>query len=191
MIEDLIRKCRSYRRFKEDEGLTSADLRKLIDLARLAGSARNAQPLRYLLVTSKEYRELLFPLLGWAGYLSEWSGPEAGERPAAYIVCLADRRINGDPAFDLGIASQNILLGATAAGLGGCRIGSFSKSAVKKIFDLDDDHDPILVIALGRPAEEVVIEGTDDPEEIRYWRDREEVHHVPKVNVSALVLGEF
>jgi len=190
-MENLIKACRSYRRFLENEPISPSELTGLIELARLAGSARNAQPLRYLIVTSPDYRERLFPLLGWAGYLSDWPGPGAGERPTAYIVCLEDRRINGDAVFDLGIASQNILLGAIARGIGGCRIASFAKKKVAELFDLDEHLSPSLVIALGRPAEEVIIEETDDPDEIKYWRDENQRHHVPKLTTGKLVIGAF
>ena len=190
-LTQLMKDCRSYRRFNEKRQITEAELEELAGLARYAGSARNAQPLRFLLVTSTEYRDRLFPLLGWAGYLTDWKGPEPGERPTAYIVCLADRGITGDPAFDLGIASQNILLAATARGLGGCRIASFSRAKVQELFGLAENLDPILVIALGEPAEEVVIERSSDPSDIKYWRDESGVHHVPKLGLEDLIGGRF
>ena len=190
-LRELMKACRSYRRFNEDRRITLAELEELVALARYAGSARNAQPLRFVLVASEEYRERIFPLLGWAGYLSEWKGPAPGERPGAYIVCLADTGIKGDPAFDLGIASQNILLAATARGLGGCRIASFPKDRVRELFSLAGNLEPVLVIALGEPAEEVVIEDSRGPDDIRYWRDSDGVHHVPKLGPDMLVCGRF
>ena len=190
-MDELMQRCRSYRRFNESRRIGEDELEQLVLTARYAGSARNAQPLRFILVTSDEACAGLFPLLGWAGYLSDWKGPAPGERPTAYVVCLADRRVNGDPAFDLGIASQNILLAATARGLGGCRIASFPKDKVRELFRLASHLEPILVIALGQPAEEVVIETSRGPEDIRYWRDEAGVHHVPKLAAGELVAGRF
>ena len=68
MLYDLVLKTRSFRRFKEDDPVDMDTLRYLVDLARLGGSARNVQPLKYVLVNAPAVNEKIFPLLGWAGY---------------------------------------------------------------------------------------------------------------------------
>ena len=192
MIMDVIKKTRTVRKFQEGIKIPRESLLELLDLARLGGSARNSQPLCYMLITDREQCEKLFPLLGWAGYLTDWPGPKPGERPVAYILCLLDtKRCKGPESeahFDLGIASQNILLGATERGIFGCRIGAFSKDAVGRSFALEDRHKPLLVLALGYPAEEVVLEKLGQDGDIRYWRDADGVHHVPKRPLSDIVL---
>jgi nitroreductase len=185
MIADLVRKTRSYRRFYQDERVQNETLEGLIDLARLAGSARNIQPLKYLLVNEPEECAALFPYLGWAGYLPKWPGPHEGERPAAYIVCLLDIRLSREADCDLGIASQNILLGAAERGLGGCRIASFSPALTKEL-TIPEYLRVLLVLALGKPKEQVVIDSADDGE-IKYWRDDRQIHHVPKRSVGELI----
>jgi nitroreductase len=88
VITEIIHKNRSYRRFKPDIAIDCDTLRELVDLARHSPSAANRQPLKYALSYTPERNALIFPHLAWAGYLKDWSGPEEGERPAAYIVIL-------------------------------------------------------------------------------------------------------
>ncbi len=189
-MNDLIRKTRTYRRFHQDRAISRETLTELVELARLGGSARNCQPWQYQLVTDSETAAAIFPHLGWAGYLSDWRGPEQGERPSAYVLCLLNRRrLKGSDAeaqFDLGIATQNLLLGAMEQGIGGCRIGSFAPH-VARLFQMPEHLELSLVIALGYPRETVVLEETDG-DDIRYWRDQNSIHHVPKRKLSELIV---
>lgn len=189
MLYDLIRKTRSFRRFVEDEPIAMETLRYLVDLARLGGSARNVQPLKYVLVNTPAANAKIFPHLGWAGYLKEWTGPKEGERPAAYIVCLLDTRLSKEADCDLGIATQNLLLGAAEKGLGGCRIASLSPR-LRDVFELDDHLQVLQVIALGKPAETVSLNEQGPGEDIKYWRDADQVHHVPKRPLQDIIAGE-
>ena len=187
MLFDLILKTRSYRRFYQSEPIAMEDLHHLIEYARFAGSARNVQPLKYMLINNPEMNAAIFPQLGWAGYLPEWRGPVEGERPAAYIICLLDRRICEEADCDLGIATQNILLGATELGLGGCRIASISPK-LHALLNLPDWARILLVIALGKPKEKVVVDTMFEGDSCRYWRDAEQVHHVPKRGLLDIIL---
>ncbi len=191
MIRKLIEKTRSVRRFQENKRIGIDQLRQLVHLARFGGSARNAQPLKYMIVTESKLRERIFNLLKWAGYLKDWPGPDRGERPVAYIVCMLDRKRCKGPEreahFDLGIASQNILLGAAEQGIYGCRIAAFSRD-ISKILYLEERYKVILVLALGYPAEKVVIEKLKKDGDIRYWRDEKNVHHVPKRSLEDILL---
>jgi nitroreductase len=189
MLYDLVLKTRSFRRFKEDESIDMETLRYLVDLARLGGSARNVQPLKYLLVNAPALNAKIFPHLGWAGYLREWSGPKEGERPAAYIVCLLDTRISNEADCDLGIASQNILLGACEKGIGGCRIASISPG-LHDVLGLNDHLKLLLLIALGKPAETVSLDEQEPGGGIIYWRNADEMHHVPKRPLQEIIAGE-
>jgi nitroreductase len=186
-LEKLMRQTRTCRRFQENIPVETATLRQLIELARLGGSARNLQPLKYLLINDPDRRETVFPHLLWAGYLTDWPGPPAGERPAAYIVCLLDIRLAREAECDLGIATQNILLGASVLGLAGCRIGSVA-TRLHRLLDLPEHLQIILVLALGRPREEVRIEPSGPDGDIRYWRDERQVHHVPKRPLDEIIM---
>jgi nitroreductase len=187
MLKDLILRNRSYRRFHEAERITDNQLREWIDLARLSSSARNAQPLKYILITEQEQCDGVFPLLSWAGYLKDWGGPVPGERPSAYIVMLMDREITMNRFCDDGIAAQSIMLGAVEAGYGGCIVASVKRAELQKMFGLDDRYEIIQVLALGKPAETIVLEELKDGN-YKYWRDEKSIHHVPKRSLDELIL---
>lgn len=188
MIRELIIKNRSYRRFDSSTKISEQQIKSWIDLARLSASARNAQPLKYAFSLSDEMNAKIFPQLGWAGYLSNWNGPKEGERPVVYVAVLKDKTIADNHYCDDGIAMQSILLGAVEDGFGGCMIGSVNKSKVSKLFKLPEHLEILWLIALGKPIEEVVLEtATDD---IKYWRDEKQVHHVPKRPLDEIIVIE-
>lgn len=189
MIRDLVVSNRSCRRFYEDVAVEQETLRELVDLARLSASGANLQPLKYILSADPQKNALIFPHLGWAGYLKAWAGPSEGERPAAYIVILGDTEIRRDFGCDHGIAAQSILLGAREKGLGGCIIASIQRKRVRKALDIPDRYEILIVLALGKPKEEVVIEEVGPDGDIKYWRDSEGVHHVPKRSLDEIIIG--
>ena len=188
VILDLVRLNRSYRRFHEDEEIDMKTLRELVNLARLSASGANLQPLKYLLSNEPEKNNAIFPTLAWAGYLKDWSGPSPGERPSAYITLLLDTRIAPSPGCDHGIASQSILLGAAEKGLGGCFIASIKKDELRKVLELPEHLEILLVLALGKPKEQVVIDDVGSEGQIKYWRDDDNVHHVPKRKLEDIIL---
>jgi len=188
MLKDLILKNRSYRRFYETERISENQLKEWIDLARISSSARNAQPLKYILITSPEQCGQIFLLLSWAGFLKDWNGPVPGERPSAYIVMLMDRDIAVNCLCDDGIAAQSIMLGAVESGYGGCIVASVKRAELQKMFKLDSRFEIIQVLALGRPAETVVLEEIKDGD-YKYWRDEKSIHHVPKRSLEELILN--
>lgn len=186
-IRDLIVKNRSCRRFDESRSVSKETLRDLVDLARLSASGANLQPLKYVLSADPGTNGKIFPCTAWAGYLTEWPGPAEGERPTAYIVILNDAEIKQSAGCDHGIAAQSILLGATEKGLGGCMIASLQKEQLREALSIPERYEILLVIALGVPAETVVLDEVKDGN-IRYWRDEHDVHHVPKRGMDEIVL---
>ena len=190
MIEDLIKRNRSCRRFVQKAAISLDTLRWLVNLARLSASAANLQPLKYLLSSEPHRNELIFSCLAWAGYLPHWDGPMEGERPSAYIVILGDRSIAKAFDVDVGIAAQSILLGARERRLAGCMIGSIKKDLLRELFHLPAHLEVELVIALGEPKETVVLEEIKPGGSIKYWRDDHDVHHVPKRMLDELILSE-
>jgi len=188
MIEKLIKQNRSCSRFYEDDEIDKATLKDLVNLARLSASAANLQPLKYILSCSAEKNEQIFPCLAWAAYLKDWSGPQAGERPSAYIIILGDTNITKDFGCDHGIASQSILLGAREKGLAGCMIGMVKRKKLRNILNIKERFKILLVLAIGKPKEEVMIETVGDDDNIKYWRDNDSVHHVPKRKLEDIIL---
>jgi nitroreductase len=129
----------------------------------------------------------IFPLLGFAGYL-ENGRPVEGERPTAYIIILGDKTISDSFGFDPGIAAQSMMLGATEMGLGGCIIGSAKQDELRSLLQIPSHYAILLVLALGKPKEQVVVEMVGPDGNIRYWRDEQEVHHVPKRALEEIVI---
>ncbi len=187
MITDLIAKTRTCRRFDANKPISDELLTQLIDLARLGGSARNIQPWKYMFANTVKQCMAVFPYLGWAGYLPQWPGPTENERPTAYIFCLLDTNLADSGDFDLGISSQNILLGAQEHGISGCRIASLSP-ALSDLLNLQDNLTLKLVIALGYPAEDVTIVPPGENGDIKYWHGEGKSHFVPKRSLQEVLL---
>lgn len=188
MIEELINANRSFRRFDEKHAIDDSTLRWLVELARRSASAGNIQPLKYILSNTPEKNALIFPNTAWAGYLADWPGPAEGERPSAYIIILGDTEVSKGFGCDHGIAAQSILLGAAEKGLGGCMIGSIKREALRAALSIPERYDILLVIALGKPAEKVVLENVGPNGSIKYYRDAAGIHHVPKRKPDELIL---
>ena len=180
MFKELVEKSRSYRRFDNSYLVSNEALIDIIDTARITPSAANRQPLKYIISNKKKHNDKIFPCLGWAGYLSDWNGPEALEQPTAYIILYSDKQFAPYLNFDPGIVAQTIMLSASEKGLGGCMIASFDKSRLRKAVNLSTEYEIILVIAIGKPTETVMLEEIGEDGSIKYWRDEKGNHHVPK-----------
>jgi nitroreductase len=191
MLKDLVLKCRSYRRFYEDVTINIDMLRELVDMARNTASATNRQPLRYILSCSRERNAQIFSCLHWAALLRTWPGPAVGERPAAYIIVLGDKGITPSFGIDHGIAAQTILLGAVEKGFGGCMLMSVDKDELRNFFNIPPKFEILLVIALGKPKEKVVLDELPPGVDTAYWRDKDDVHHVPKRRLVDIIFAEY
>ncbi|MFC2027111.1 nitroreductase family protein [Chloroflexota bacterium] len=189
MIDDLIKSTRSFRRFDESVAIDRKTLEDLVDLARHSASAMNQQPLKYILSCERETNEKIFSTLTFAKSLKDWDGPAEGERPPAYIIVLSDTEISTNIWCDHGIASQNIMLGARERGLGGCMVGSINHQKLRELFTIPERYEILLVLAIGKPAETVVIESIPPDGSVNYWRDEKSVHHVPKRSLEEIILN--
>lgn len=188
MLKDLILKNRSYRRFHQEVCIETTILKEFIELARLSPSAANRQPLKYIISHDPMKNAIIFPHLKWAGYLEDWPGPREGEKPSAYIVILGDKGISQSFGCDQGIVAQSIMLGAAEKELGGCIIASIDQAGLRTALNIDSRYEILLVLALGKPKEKVVIEQINSDGDIKYWRDKQGVHHVPKRNLDDMII---
>ena len=189
MIRDLIQKNRSYRRFYEEVDINLETLKELVDLGRLSASAKNFQPLKYILSCDRQRNSLIFPHLVWARFLTNWPGPSEGERPSAYIVILGDTEVSRFWDYDAGIAAQSILLGAAEKGLGGCMIANIDRQGLRGALKIPPRYEILLVLAVGKPKEKVVIETVGPDGDTKYWCDSKGVHHVPKRPLDEIIIG--
>lgn len=191
MLKDLLISCRSYRGFDESRRISKEELLELVNLTRYSAASMNIQPLKYRLICEKEEVDRMQPLTGWAKQMPQMTLPHPGKCPTAFVIICQDTSV--DPAMgkfqrDVGIVAQTMLLAATEKGLGGCMIGSFNAGQVAKEFELPENIKPMLVVALGKPDEKVVL--TDIPEDgnFKYYRDENDVHYVPKRSLEEIVL---
>ncbi|MCD8075281.1 MAG: nitroreductase family protein [Lachnospiraceae bacterium] len=191
-LKELVKANRSYRGYDESRRVTREELLEMIDCARLTASSVNQQPLRYYLAYEKEETDRIQPLTKWARGLPQMELPHPGMCPTAFIVICQDIRVfESQTRFsrDVGIVAQTILLAATEMGLGGCMIGNFSPAKLSEALQLPAYLAPLLVVAIGKPAETVVMTeiGPDEPTD--YYRDENDVHYVPKRRLEDLVIN--
>ena len=187
-MKDLLLKNRSYRRFDQSKSVATELLREMVDAARLSPSAKNIQPLRYMLFNEPADCAKIFPTLAWAGYMKDWDGPEQGERPSAYIIQLADLNLAEQWWCDDGIAIQSMLLTAVEAGFGGCIVASVQREKLRTLMQVPGQYKIIQVLALGLPAEKVVLDPIKDGD-VCYYRAPDDVHHVPKRSLEDLIVS--
>jgi len=188
MLSDLVGKNRSYRRFDSSVGVSTEVLTGLAGLARLCPSSRNQQALKFILINDPDRCKLVFSTLAWAGYLKDWPGPGENERPTGYIIILGDTRLGSKFEIDLGIAAQTMMLGAVENGFGGCMFSSIKREEMRTLMSIPDFCEILMVLAVGKPVETVVVDEMTG-ESIRYWRDENQVHHVPKRFLADLIIN--
>ena len=185
-FKDIVKKNRSYRRFYQNEKLTTEQLTEWVDTARYVASGANRQPVMYKISADEALNAKIFEYLAWAGYYKDWSGPVEGERPAGYIFLITKKDINAQ--CDIGIAAQTILLNAVADGYGGCMLANIKRNELMKVLGIPDDYKIDLTIALGKPKEEVVIDEINGTDDIKYYRDENQVQHVPKKKLADIIM---
>jgi len=188
MLKELVMKNRSCRRFHQEIPVQRETLEQLIDLSRYVASPHNMQPLKYLIFCDEENNEKIFSTISWARYIESWKGPAQGERPPSYIIMLGDTAIKDHFEREAGIAAQTIMLGATEIGYGGCILGSAHQDKLREYLKIDNRYRILLVLAIGKPAEKVVLEEAGPDGDIKYWRDKDDVHHVPKRKLEDIIL---
>lgn len=192
MLRDLVLKNRSYRGYDESYRFNRGELLDFVDLARQTAASANIQPLKYHIAYEKEQVDQIQPLTRWAGSLPQLNLPYPGTRPTAFITICQDMNIGSNPTSflpDVGISAQTILLAATEKGLGGCMIGSFEKAELKTLLDLPEYIEPKLVIALGKPAEEIILTEPKEDGSVKYYRGEDgKTHYVPKRKLEDIIL---
>lgn len=188
MLKDLIFQNRSYRRYYQNREIPMDTLRELVDLARLSPTGKNQQGLKYILSNQSILNRRINDCLTWAGYIKGWKSPPEGEKPSAFIVMVRDIAVGSIWTQDLGFAGMSMLLGAVEKGLGGCFLMAIDKKQLREILQLDDNFEIEAVVAIGYPREKVVLEEMSETGDVRYWRDENQVHHVPKRSLEDIIL---
>lgn len=193
-FREMVEKNRSWSGFDESRIITREELLELADSARLKASGANRQPLRYDLIEQKEDVKAVLALTRWAAALPERHLPDPGKGPTAFVVLLQETEWVREAAAcqrDVGIAAQTLLLAAVEKGLGGLMIGNFDGAALAAERRYPEHLVPQLVIALGKPAETIVLTEVGPDGSTAYWRDDQDVHYVPKRRLEDVVVPDF
>ena len=188
-VYETILSRRSIRRFQQ-KPINTELLRKFVNAARVAPSAANLQPLEFFIVTEKDMCSKIFETIGWAGYIKPTWKPGKNERPTAYIVILVKDITNKYYLRDVGLASENIVLAAEEEHIGSCILCKIEKDKIQEMLKIPDTLHVDSLIALGYKAEQAVVE--DFKGSVKYWRDENEVIHVPKRKLEDIIhINEF
>lgn len=89
----------------------------------------------------------------------------------------------------MGIVAQTMLLAAMEKGLGGCRIGNFGLEKVKEVLELLENLVLVLIVAFGKPDEKIVLAEIEKGQSIKYYRDENDVHYVPKRKLEDIIIS--
>lgn len=192
MVKDLIIKNRSYRGYDESYSFTREQLMNYVDGARFCASSINIQPLKYFIAYKKEDVDKIQCRIKWARQLPQITLPHPGMCPTGFIVICQDKGISDNLnrfMKDVGIVAQSMLLMATEEGLGGCMIGNFGAQDIRDGLGLADNLQPLLIVALGKPAETIVLTDVGEDGNTAYYRDENDIHYVPKRSLEELLIN--
>lgn len=186
-LMELLRTRRTYRRFQQQE-VSQEIIDEMLQAARLASSARNAQPISYVVVKNADKVNEVFELTKWAGYLPpELGQPKEDEKPVLFIGIVQNTDINNNCDTDAGLAISNLTLAAWAHGVGSCIIGACDKPAISEIMGLTETQKLHTVVAFGYPSHTSYIEDVENPSEIKYYLDADKNYVVPKRKLEDVV----
>jgi len=178
-IYEAIISRRTIRKFDQKK-IDPEILKKIVNAGRLAPSAANLQPLEYLIIDDEDLKKKIFPNIAWAGYIKPEGDPGEDERPAVYIIILADKKINPAPERDIGASVENMNLVAEEEGMGCCWIAAFKKKEINSINSVPSNLSAELILAVGYPLEKPVTEDIEKDYSIKYYKDEFGILHVPK-----------
>jgi nitroreductase len=179
-LNELMQGCRTYRRFLQ-EPVEEAVIREMLENARIASSARNDQPLYYYAVTSPEKVRAMQPLVKWAASLPpELGTPKAGEQPTAFLVMVKKAGANAFSDVDVGIAMHTLALTAWSHGIGSCMMGAINIPEIRKLFDVPEEDQIRLVLALGKPSHTSTVVPVGPDGSTDYYLDEARNYYVPK-----------
>ena len=183
-LDTLLRRNRSYRGYDPARVVTREELKRLVEVTTLVPSGKNLQALRYRLVTAEESDKVL-PLIRMGAALPELHLPFPGTEPRAFLVICSTIPENPVLDIDLGIAAQSLLLKAVEMGLNGLIIRAFDSGKMQEALGLE--LVPLLVIAIGKGAENIFLKPVDAGESLAYYR-KDGVHFVPKLKAEDLLI---
>jgi nitroreductase len=144
-VFEAIQKRKSSRGYQKSS-VPKETLEKLLEAARLSPSAKNIQPWHFIVVTDTEKRKALSKGL-YAKFL---------ENTPAVIVLCGDQSASPDwYVVDVALAGENMVIAATAEGLGTCWVGSFEEADVKRLLGVPEKLRVVALLAVGYTEEKI------------------------------------
>lgn len=159
---ELVNKRQSTRKYDVTRSVEPEKIEKIIEAARLAPSACNAQPWHFIVVDEPVLKDQVAQAAS-----AKLLGMNHFTKQAPVHIVVVEEKVNlssgiggllKDKQFallDLGIAAAHICLAAEAEGLGSCILGWFNESKMKKLLNIPDSKRVILDIVVGYAAEEI------------------------------------
>ena len=177
----LMKWCRSYRRFDQSRAIPDAVLENIMEAARLSNSASNRQQLRFLVVRSPELVEKIFPYTHWAASLPKEVGqPKDGEHPTLFVAPTYEAAEKAKwTDMDIGIAETRMILAAAAEGVGSCILANIERGPIREALGLPDSTEIATIVAFGYPTHASHIVDVKDGD-TKYYLDEKNDYCVPK-----------
>lgn len=190
-VKELLKKDRSYRGFDHSVKFDRAYLEKLVEVTRYCASSMNIQPLKYAIAYEDSTVDAIQQQTRWARQIPDNDLPHKGKEPTAWIAICQDTDIDKNLnrfGRDVGIVAEAMLLQATEDSFGGIMIGSFNAGKISEILSLPEHLHPLLLVAIGKPDDQIVLEDVRDDHWL-YYRDGDDVHHVPKRTLKDILIN--
>ena len=141
---EFFKKRRSIRKYQDRE-VPKEVLEVILEAGRIAPSARNAQPWKFIVVTDADTRQAL---AGTTPYKF------VAKAPLIIVACALESQATLGARFDVAIAMDHMSLAAANMGIGNCWVAGFDREAVRKILGVPQDVDVVVMMTFGYPAEE-------------------------------------
>ena len=185
-LDTLLRKNRSHRAFDTSYTVAMRQLEAIVSVNDKLPSGRNAQTLRFRLLDAPGGGEDFCRFLHLGGFLPELHLPVPGTEPKAFIIVCSTEAESPIVNIDLGISLQSMALKAVEIGLNALIVKAFNRQEIKEALGLP--LDPLAVLAIGKGTERIVLDEVHTGSDLRYYRDADGTHHVPKIAVSELLI---
>ncbi|MCR5455358.1 MAG: nitroreductase family protein [Bacteroidales bacterium] len=185
-LDSLLLKNRSCRGYNHSVVVKEDVLRKIVSVNTKIPSARNQQALRFRIVTAEEEVAAVNQNIKLGGALPELHLPLPGTEPLTFIIVCSAIEPERYVYIDLGISLQSMLLKAVEIGLNGIIICAFNAKAIAEALHLDQT--PLAVLAIGKSAEKFRLVDMPADGSVKYYRDEEGVHCIPKRKLEDILI---
>ncbi len=185
-LDTLLLKNRSIRGYDPNVEVGPEVLRRIVGVNTKVASARNQQALRFKIVTDPQEVSIVNANIKMGGALPELHLPFECSEPRSFIVVCANREPDSMTYIDLGISLQSMLLKAVEVGFNGLIICAFNKENIRTMLNLTCE--PLAVLAIGKSIETIKLVPISEADSHKYYRDADNVHYVPKVQLEDLII---